>query len=353
MKRLVFSIVCTLAATVANADYTAGYYDAMNGTGCEALKSAAKYCVTSHTVLNYNKLPDYWQYSDVYPEPVGGSRRWWDMYSDAVYLIGEEQTGAASFSENKMQREHCIPKSWWKKDDSVDYTPAYSDMWNLYPSDASANRAKSNYPFGMTASASFDNGVSKVGPPCEGYGGGSAMVFEPADEYKGDFARSIFYMATVYDDINWVITYMFEPSPYPTLTPWAVDMLLDWSRRDGVSRKETDRNDAVEQFQGNRNPFVDFPELAEYIWGSRMAETFLIADQQDNPAQLPVIACPGGFKTGTKGNHQELRIFDADGKPVTLSADMDAGDVIPLTPGLYIVAAPGARPQKIIITPNP
>ncbi len=279
-------LTCCVAA--ADAGYTEGYYDRMDGKRKEALKTAAKQCVLNHTQLEYYELPNYWQYSDVYPELVDGMKRWWDMYSDAVYLIRPGQTGKQSFSANKMQREHAVPKSWWKYKGSVEYTPAYSDMWNLYPSDASANLAKSNYPFGETRNTTFDNGVTKIGAPKSGYGGGASTVFEPADDYKGDFARAIFYMATVYDDLNWAYDYMFTDNTYPTLVPWAYNMLLQWSRQDPVSQKEIDRNDYVEQYQGNRNPFVDFPELAEYIWGVRTSETFII-DEQENTGQTPPI----------------------------------------------------------------
>ncbi|HBC21708.1 MAG TPA: ribonuclease, partial [Porphyromonadaceae bacterium] len=161
-----------------------------------------------------------------------------DMYSDNIYLIRGGESALGSFSRNRMQREHSVPKSWWKKSGSVDYTPAYSDLWNLYPSDGPANQAKLNYAFGECSSATFDNGVSKIGPARTGMGGGSGNVFEPDDRYKGDFARAIFYMATVYDDLPWAINYMFQSNSYPTLRAWAVDMLLQWSRMDPVDEKE-------------------------------------------------------------------------------------------------------------------
>lgn len=276
----------------ASAGFTEGYYNRMDGKKKEALKAAAKQCVVSHRQLEYYSLPNYWQYSDVYPEEVNGMKRWWEMYSDQMYLIRNGQSGTQSFSANKMQREHSIPKSWWKKNGSVEYTPAYSDMWNLYPSDGPANQAKLNYPFGETRTTTFDNGVTKVGAPKAGYGGGASSVFEPADEYKGDFARTIFYMATVYDDLPWVYNYMFVSNSYPTLLPWAYNMLLQWAREDPVSQKEIDRNDIVEQYQGNRNPFVDFPNLAEYIWGLSTDETFIIADQESSDPTPPITGDP-------------------------------------------------------------
>lgn len=280
---------------MAFADYTPGYYDDMDGQRAAHLKEAAKRCVENHTTLNYSNLPNYWIVSDIYPELYDGYRRFWDMYSDNIYLILDNQTGTQAFSANSMQREHSVPKSWWKNSSSnVEYTPCYSDMWNLFPSDGPANNAKSNYPFGVVNTISFDNGVTKVGAPTSETGGGVSKVFEPADQYKGDFARSIFYVATVYDDIEWGAGYdntgqacntMFNykstnpDNSYPTLKEWAIEMLLDWSRNDPVSEKEINRNDAVETCQGNRNPYVDFPELAEYVWGNKVGELFYLDSQ--------------------------------------------------------------------------
>ncbi len=293
MKKFYMTLVLALCVVVgASAEFKAGYYDKMNGKSGASLKAAAKECVKSHQTLVYTDLPTYWQYSDVYPELVDGCKRWWDMYSDAVYLIKRGQTGKSSFSANKMQREHSVPKSWWKQNGSVEYTPAYSDMWNLYPSDGAANQAKLNYPLGLTASTSFNNGVSKIGGAMTGYGGGSRYVFEPDDEYKGDFARAYMYVATVYDDINWVINYMYNKEAYPTLVPWAKEMLLQWCRQDPVDQKEIDRNNVVEQYQGNRNPFVDFPELAEYVWGPRTTEIFYVKDQDGSDPTPPITGDP-------------------------------------------------------------
>lgn len=294
MKKYYLFILLSLCLVgSASAEYKAGYYDRMDGKSAAALKAAAKECVRAHQTLVYTDLPNYWQYSDVYPELVDGCKRWWDMYSDAVYLIRKGQSGTSSFSANKMQREHSVPKSWWKQNGSVEYTPAYSDMWNLYPSDGAANQAKLNYPLGLLATDTiFNNDVTLVGSAKTGYGGGSSRVFEPADEYKGDFARAYMYVATVYDDINWVINYMYRKEAYPTLVPWARDMLLQWCRMDPVDQKEIDRNNVVEQYQGNRNPFVDFPNLAEYIWGTRTTEIFYIKDQEGSDPTPPITGDP-------------------------------------------------------------
>ena len=99
-------------------------------------------------------------------------------------------------------------------------------------------------------------------------------MFEPADEYKGDFARAYFYVVTCYQNLTWNSTWMLQHNTYPTLAPWAVDLLLKWHRADPVDQKETDRNEVVYSYQNNRNPFIDFPDLAEYIWGNKFGESF-------------------------------------------------------------------------------
>jgi YHS domain-containing protein len=97
--------------------------------------------------------------------------------------------------------------------------------------------------------------------------GYSGTVFEPIDEYKGDFARNYFYMEVRYytEDGSWPGSPMAVGSQ---LLPWAQDMMMQWAIQDPVSQKEIDRNDAVYALQNNRNPFIDHPEYAAAIWGS-------------------------------------------------------------------------------------
>ena len=120
-------------------------------------------------------------------------------------------------------------------------------------------------------------------------------MFEPNDEYKGDFARTYFYMVTCYQDYTWTQKYMWmlQQNTYPTLSDWAAQLLLKWSREDPVSQKEIDRNEAVYQFQNNRNPFIDFPALAEYIWGNKKGEAFDLEHQGGGePTGDPILITP-------------------------------------------------------------
>lgn len=251
----------SLVASAISAAIPAGYYTPLNGKSESELKTAIHNLVYNHTLVSsYNNLPQYFQTTDVYPD---GSKRWWDMYSDIPLY-------APLFSG--LNREHSLPKSWWGGSTS---TPAYTDLNHLYPSEAKANMAKSNYPLGIVSGTpTFDNGIAKVGYPVTGQGGGAEKVFEPSPQYRGDFARTYFYMVCCYQNLHWKYTYMMDNNIYPTLTPWAINLLMEWHRNDPVSQKEIDRNEQVYKYQNNRNPFIDYPDLAEYLWGNKKGLVF-------------------------------------------------------------------------------
>ena len=224
-----------------------GYYNTINGKKAQALKTSLSGLLLNHTVHEYSSLWTFFQSTDMRPDGTI-----WDMYSSTV------RTNSWG-----MNREHSFPKSWW----GGDVNAAYTDINHLYPSDADANMAKSNYALGTVGNSFFDNGVTKVGNNIfPGYSTVS-YVFEPADEYKGDFARTYFYIVTCYQDYNWRYTYMVDQNVYPTLKSWAKNLLLQWHRQDPVSSKEINRNEAVFKIQNNRNPFIDYPLLVEHIWG--------------------------------------------------------------------------------------
>lgn len=282
MKRLfqlsIIISVCLSAVLDMSADVPAGYYKSINGKRDAELKTAICNLVYNHTeVSSYNDLPKYFQRTDVYPQ----SNRWWDMYSDIPLY-------APSFSG--LNREHAFPKSWWG---GLTNIPAYVDLNHLYPSEAKANQAKSNYPLGTVSTSTYDNGIVKVGYAVTGQGGGAAKVFEPADEYKGDFARTYFYMVTCYQNLTWNRSYMWmlQQNTYPTLAPWAQQLLLKWSKEDPVSQKERNRNEQVYMIQNNRNPFIDYPELAEYIWGEKVGELFYESSTSE-PGGTPNLITP-------------------------------------------------------------
>jgi endonuclease I len=241
----------------------AGYYTGTTGLYGNALKSALHQVIQGHTPVAYTQLFTCFATTDDRPN---GSV--WDMYSDnpggtppyVYYFVPSDQCGNYSQEGDCFNREHSFPKSWF----GGDIMPMYSDLFHLYPTDGYVNGQRGNLPYGETSNPDWTslNG-SKRGPSSvPGYTGN---VFEPIDEYKGDLARTYFYMAVRYysEDLSWPGSPMTNGAQP---TSWALSMLLQWHQADAVSQKEIDRNNAVYSYQGNRNPFIDTPYFAERIW---------------------------------------------------------------------------------------
>ena len=270
LHRWVITLVAAVTWLGASATIPAGYYNSLDGKSGEALKEAIHNLALRHTTLSYGSLWIYFAETDCQADDPS---KVWDMYSNKTYYFRGGTSGVYG-----MHKEHSMPKSWWGGYDETQGYAGYTDINHLYPSDGDANMAKSNYPLGEVSSAYFDNGVTRVGSPKTGQGGGSNSVFEPDDRYKGDFARTYFYMACAYQHYTWRYTYMMTNNSWKTFNEWSIDLLCRWARNDAVSDKEMARNDAVQKHQDNRNPFIDFPELFEYIWGNRQGQVFYVAD---------------------------------------------------------------------------
>jgi len=274
-KKIITLFLLLNTLVIVAQDIPEGYYNKIDQKQNNQLKTALHNILKDHIVLKYNNLWTYYRTTD-----NKGNNVVWDMYSNTVRYFN---ANGGNSSTSGMNREHSLPKSWWAISSEVDNYAAYSDLHHLYPADGDANMKKSNYMLGEISSPSYDNGVSKVGKNSYNYTGSpSANAFEPDDEYKGDFARTYFYMITCYEDYaqQWRsdATNMFNKEYYPVLKDWAKDMLLKWHRNDPVSIKELDRNEEVYKYQSNRNPFIDFPQLVEYIWGDSVSYVFTLPE---------------------------------------------------------------------------
>lgn len=309
-----FTYVALLAATICGWSQTdlKTYYATTNGLNQAALKTALYNIIKNPQVVGYDNL---WQYFPITDKRADGSV--WDMYSNNTYEFTDDGSTVVG-----MDREHAFPKSWWSSGIKPDKYSCYSDLFNLNPADAKANQAaKSNWTMGVVNTDTvvlFDNGVVKSGYDKDGY-----RVWEPADAYKGDFARTYMYVVTCYEFIatagtgnspTWSSNAQRQivwnsNETYPIFTEQSVQMLLDWHHNDPVSEKELNRNEAIFKIQGNRNPFIDCPDFADYIWGNKKNDNFLV----DLVTGLPFVSIPKTgdsfkFKGDTIHAEQQLRI---------------------------------------------
>ena len=117
-------------------------------------------------------------------------------------------------------------------------------------------------------------------------------VWEPADQWKGDFARTYFYMATCYSHMTslWTTTeglLTVDPNSPLLMRPWVYNLMLEWAEADPLDEIEQERCDAICEIQGNRNPFVDYPELCYYIWGDKADEQFYCTEEHGAEIFVP------------------------------------------------------------------
>lgn len=245
------------------------YYENANGKKGAALKTALCGIIYNRTERTYGEL-----WTDFRTTDAREDGKVWDMYSGiSNFTFGDDQDPGSGNKEGQYyNREHSFPNSWF----GGKVQPMYTDLHHLYPTDKIVNNRRSNNPFGETNGESYKsaNDFSKLGKcTVEGYTG---TVFEPNDEYKGDFARTYFYMATCYEEKlpDWYRNYSdcqptLDGNTYPGLSEWQLKMLMKWAKNDPVSEKEINRNNAVYGIQNNRNPFIDYPGLEDYIWGTK------------------------------------------------------------------------------------
>lgn len=293
MKRthLLMTLVALMALSInafAQGPNNSGtYYAAADGKKGAELKTALYAIIKAgHTSNSYNSLWTHFRTTD-----ARADGKVWDMYSDITdFTFGTDQAGSYNKEGDVYNREHSFPNSWFGGSKSH---IAYSDLHHLYPTDGYVNNKRANFAFGENNGESYqswyrpadptkqptEKGFSKLGT-CTYPGSGGVTCFEPNDMYKGDFARTYFYMVTRYEDeiVNWYQNYgskegvseTLDGNKYPGLTEWQLNMLMKWAENDPIDQpiaKETPRNEAVYGIQHNRNPFIDYPGLEQYIWG--------------------------------------------------------------------------------------
>lgn len=338
MKKLFFLLLFPLT-TIAVAQIPSGYYNAAAGLYGETLQSTLHDIIDNHQVQSYNSLHTHFKVTDKKADNTV-----WDMYSDIpdgtppyVYnFTSGDQCGNYSGEGDCYNREHSWPKSWFNNQ-----SPMNSDLFHLYPTDGYVNGKRSNFPFGKVGSASWtsQNG-SKLGScSTPGYSG---TVFEPLDGYKGDFARTYFYMSTRYyhEDNGWAGSPMVTGAQ---LKPWALAMLMQWHEADPVSQKEIDRNNAVYNIQKNRNPFIDHPEYVANIWGDPTGVSNITINRNIRVYPVPATDVCNIDHNGyyVKADVRVI-LSDLSGKVYNCSYSMDEFtfqvDVSSLSRGFYFVS---------------
>ena len=378
MKKVLLTLILLLVLSgihaQVNATMPSTYYSSVNGKSGEDIRTALNGIIRSHTTVSYDNLKYLFQWSDTY-DAAGEVIE--DIYSscDVAYT-----TSWCSGACGGYNREHSVPKSWFGEE-----TPQYSDAFHLYPTNQYVNSQRSNDAYGVCAGGNACTTTAVKGKAL-GRSGSSTFVadnghsytsagnvFEPDNRYKGDLARTYFYMVTCYLTTNFtqaaggrtMFTYSGNKAQ---LSQYSIDLLLKWHREDPVSEKELIRNEVIygnslynkcSYKQGNRNPFIDYPELAEYIWGNKAGQSVNMAALASGYANIST----GAETVCDVDQHYTLSVMQGTLQIETTQADIimiydymgrlyyagtDTDLNISLPPGIYILRI-GGKTEKVTV----
>ena len=285
---LIFAAQISWAEGIEPSTVLTTYYAAIDGTSTNAnddlRKTLCTVISTGYTSIGYSSLPDQMYAASSNPTDfvngTGSTKTMEDIYSSKPYKKSDSGSSANTCGTG-WNKEHTVPQSWFNEQ-----APMKSDAFHVYPTDIRMNSLRSSYPYGENNAAKgcASYGYGSVGAST--FPGYTGTVFDPGEggeygSYKGDLARTYFYMATRYRTTNFTngsgSTSFTYSGGVANLTTYMRDLMLKWHREDPVSEKELKRNNAVYAHQHNRNPFIDYPELVEYIWGTKAGQAVVLS----------------------------------------------------------------------------
>ena len=283
----VFLLVMSSSTKIALAQPSASYYSSVDTSSPEAARKTLHDLIDDHKKIPYtSKQLDTWDVIVVADEDPMDPTMVRTIYKGASY------PKVAGGNKN-FNREHAWPKSYgFPKDGSGNYP--YTDLHHLFAADRSFNSSRNNLPYGncdssCTRKSSIENqnpsGVSALAQDDSNWrrGKGTTGIWEVRQERRGDIARAMFYMAIRYEGGFHDNTGAAEPDLELTDNVSLISAsniggnikkafmgrlsnLIEWHIQDPVDEKEIRRNNIIEKYQGNRNPFVDNPGFVEVVF---------------------------------------------------------------------------------------
>ncbi|GGD26547.1 endonuclease [Flavobacterium orientale] len=325
----------------------AGYYDSLNGKAGAVLTQALQDIIANPNVVrahNYGDITDILKLADQNP---ANNNQVWLMYVEQPRAKLDFQTTGSS--TGKWNREHIYPQSRggfsngtsdtadgidiWLPTDANDILAGHADAHHIRAEDGPENSSRNNRDYGLN---DYNGPTGNLG------------------SWKGDVARAVFYMAVRYNVLNVVNG---NPPDNTLYELGDLATLLTWNQTDPSDDFEMNRNNYIYTWQYNRNPFIDLPQLADYIWGANAGQVWQGNLSVENPTYLDFNLYPNpssGTMTlaGVEGSYT-YEVITIDGQRVAAAT---ANGVTTLTldvaSGMYFIKVTSndkTSSKKIII----
>ena len=333
-----------------------GYYDSLEGLSGNALKQAVQDIIAAPTVRlhSYADIWDIIRTADQNPE---NSNQIWDMYLEIPMAKLDQQT--TSSIVGKWNREHIFCQSRggfevangdtadgigvWNSTSAASVVDGVSDAHHIRAENGQENSSRNNKNYGTVNSSTVYAGPSGT-----------------QGSWRGDVARALFYMAVRFDGLNVVNG---DPSEYLPSTSIAsgnigdLATLLVWNHSDPSDDFEMNRNNYIYTWQMNRNPFIDYPLLVDYIFGANFGQPWSSSLSIQNPIENKVAVYPNPttdyiIVTGLEGN-SKVEIYTITGQMVqSQNFENEIRINIDLNAGMYLVKVSNgfqSTTKKIIV----
>ena len=319
-----------------------GYYASLEGLSGAALKQAVQDIIANPSEVHLHSYADMWDIIRVADTNPLNSGEIWDMYLEVPMSKIDQQTGSSIVG--KWNREHIFCQSRggfevamgdyadgisiWNNTSAASTVDGVSDAHHIRAENGQENSSRNNKNYGIVNSSTVYAGPAST-----------------QGSWHGDVARASFYMAVRFNGLNVVNG---DPSEYlPSTTTSSGNIgdlatLLSWNVSDPRDDYEMNRNNYVQTWQHNRNPFIDYPLLADYIFGSQYGQPWFsaLASASFEVSEVKVFPNPAAEHIFISGllDTSKVEIFSVSGAKV-FEKNINEDQMIPINfeAGMYFV----------------
>lgn len=319
-----------------------GYYDSLEGLSGAALKQAVQDIIANPSVVRLHSYADIWDIIRTADQNPANSNQVWCMYIESPMAKIDQQVGSSIVG--KWNREHIFCQSrggfevssndtadginFWSSTSAASVVDGVSDAHHIRVENGQENSSRNNKNYGTTSSSTVYAGPSGT-----------------QGSWHGDVARALFYMAVRFNGLNVVNGDPSEYLPNTSISSGNIGdlaTLLTWNRTDQRDDYEMNRNNYIYTWQMNRNPFIDYPLLVDYIFGPNFGQQWFssLVTQTSSPNKVLVYPNPTTdylIISGLEGN-AIAEIYTLTGQLIQhIEFENEMKLNINCNPGMYLV----------------